>query len=116
MEDNRFSHSYVVIPIDRSIGRPINQWHHYLLLSFPFYFHFLLLNKQTKHHILSNKTFHMFLFQLIFSVLSNELNKYELIGFEANAPVDIATTMHWFAQIGHDFVDERDNGEGKRRV
>lgn len=39
------------------------------------------------------------------------------MGFEANAPVDIATnTLHWFAQIGHDFVenDERDNGEGKR--
>lgn len=39
--------------------------------------------------------------------------------FEANAPVDIATnTLHWFAQIGHDFVenDERDdNGEGKRK-
>lgn len=24
--------------------------------------------------------------------------------------------MHWFAQIGHDFIenDERDNGEGKK--
>lgn len=38
--------------------------------------------------------------------------------FEVNAPVDAltaATTMHWFAQIGHDLIetDERDNGEGK---
>lgn len=43
------------------------------------------------------------------------LTKLEI---EANAPVDISTTLHWFAQIGHDLVetDERDNGEGKTRV
>lgn len=39
---------------------------------------------------------------------------------QVNAPVDAltaatTTTMHWFAQIGHDLIenDERDNGEGK---
>ncbi|XP_055317304.1 ensconsin isoform X6 [Sitodiplosis mosellana] len=35
-----------------------------------------------------------------------------------NAPVDTATnTLHWFAQIGHEFVenDERDNGEARDR-
>lgn len=31
------------------------------------------------------------------------------------AATTTATTMHWFAQIGHDLIenDERDNGEGK---
>ncbi|XP_031621848.1 ensconsin-like isoform X8 [Contarinia nasturtii] len=37
---------------------------------------------------------------------------------KSNASVDIAKTLHWFAQIGHGFVendDERDNGEARDR-